>query len=197
LFGLSKAKDHFRIKEVLKSLADSDTLGLVCPESLDSPPTYSCPEHVIESFHTPATDRLLNYDSYEAISAIQLMKDRTNPVQLSNAVPAGMSQLSHLPTDDNNEYPDHDWTNSIEELSDDEDYRDSRRVLSRHYNELSEAFNNSKMKETLETEFKTIMNEYIVKARGTAAVPSTSQGNRVSMLPASSKRRKTHGTNHY
>jgi hypothetical protein len=197
LFGLSKAKDHSRTKEALVALADNDTLGLACPESLDSPPTYSCPEHVIESFHTPATDCLLNYESYEAISAIQLMKDRSNPVQLPNAVPAGMSQMSHLPPDENNGYPDHDWTNSIEELTDDEDYHDSRRVLSRHYNELSEAFINSRMKETLETEFKVIMNEYIVKARGTAAIPSTSQGNRVSMLPASSKRRKTHGTKHY
>ena len=65
--------------------------------------------------------------------------------------------------------------NSIEELSDNKGYRDSRRVLSQHYNELSEAFNNSKMKETLETEFKVIMNEYIVKAGGSAAIPSTSQ----------------------
>ena len=94
-------------------------------------------------------------------------------------------------------YPDNAWFHSIKDLSNNKDYRDSRRVLSRHYNELSEAFNNSKMKETLETEFKVIMNEYIVKARGMAAIPSTSQGTQVSMMPASSKRRKTHGTKHY
>jgi hypothetical protein len=85
----------------------------------------------------------------------------------------------------------------MEELSEDEDYRDSRKVLSRHYNELSEAFNNSKMKEDLANELVTVVNEFIVRARGMAANPSTSKGNRISMLPASSKRRKTHGTKHY
>jgi len=163
------------------------------------PPLFHVPsKYWNHSSYTPATDRLLNYDSYDAIAAVQLLKDRTNPVRLPEAVPVGMSQLSHLPDDnDQDMYPNDDWLNSIEELSDDEDYRDSRRVLSRHYNELSEAFNNSKMKETLEEEFKVIMNQYIVKARGSAAIPSTSQGTRVSMLPASSNRRKTHGTKHY
>ena len=197
MFGLSKAKDHIRTKEALIALAENDTLGVACPLTLDSPLTYSCPDHVLESFHTPATDRLLNYESYDAIAAVQLLKDRSNPVQLPEDVPAGMSQLSHLPDDDDDHYPVDDWLNSIEELSDDEDYRDSRRVLSRHFNELSEAINNSRMKESLEVQFKVIMNDFIVKARGSAAVPSASQGTRVSMLPASSSRRKTHGTKHY
>ena len=124
------------------ALADNDTLGLACPTTLESPPTYSCPEQVWESFYKPATDRLVNYDSFNAIGAVQSMTDKTNPVRLPGAVPAGMSQLSHLPEVDEEECADNDWFNSIEELSDDEDYHDSRRVLSRHYNELSEAFNN-------------------------------------------------------
>jgi hypothetical protein len=197
MFGLSKAMDHSRTKEALIALADNDTLGVACPLNLVCPLAYSCPDQVLESFHTPATDRLLNYDSYDAIAATQLLRDRLNPVQLPDSIPAGMSQLSHLPDDDNELYPADDWLNSIEELTDDEDYRDSRRVLSRHYNELSEAFNNSRRKEALEEEFKVVMNEFTVKARGSAAIPSTSQGTRVSMLPASSRKRKTHGTKHY
>ena len=197
MFGLSKAMDHSRTKEALIALADNDTLGVACPLNLVCPLVYSCPDQVLESFHTPATDRLLNYDSYDAIAATQLLRDRLNPVQLPDSIPAGMSQLSHLPDDDNELYPADDWLNSIEELTDDEDYRDSRRVLSRHYNELSEAFNNSRRKEALEEEFKVVMNEFTVKARGSAAIPSTSQGTRVSMLPASSRKRKTHGTKHY
>jgi hypothetical protein len=63
----------------------------------------------------------------------------------------------------------------MEVLSSTKDYRDSRNVLSRHYNELSEAFNNSKEKESLEVKFKKIMNDFIVRARGTAAIPSSSQ----------------------
>jgi hypothetical protein len=55
--------------------------------------------------------------------------------------------------------------------------RDSRKVLSRHYNELSEAFNNSIEKESLEVEFKENMNDFVVRAGGTVAIPSTSQGN--------------------
>ena len=197
IFGHSKALDHTGTKEALIALAENDTLGVSCPVTLDCPLTFSCPDNVLESFHTPATDRLLNYDSYHVIAAVQFLKDRQNPVRLPEAVPAGMSQLSHLPDNDNQLYPPDDWLNSIVELSDNEDYHDLRRVLSRHYNELSEAFNNSRMKETLEEEFKVIMNEYIVKARGSAAIPSTSQGTRVSMLPASSNQRKTHGTKHY
>ena len=67
MFGLSKANDHIRTKEALMALAENDTLGVACPITLDSPLTYSCPEHVLESFHTPATDHLLNYESYDAI----------------------------------------------------------------------------------------------------------------------------------
>jgi hypothetical protein len=81
----------------------------------------------------------------------------------------------------------------MEEFSDTDDYGDSRKVLSRHYNELSEAFNNSKEKETLESEFKIVMNQFTVRARGSAALSSSLVGQRVSMLPASSRKRKTHG----
>jgi hypothetical protein len=75
----------------------------------------------------------------------------------------------------------------MEERSDTKDYRDSRKVLSRHYNELSAACNNSKEKESSEGKFKKIVNDSIVRAGWTAAIPSTSYGNRISMLPASSK----------
>jgi hypothetical protein len=55
------------------------------------------------------------------------------------------------------------WLHGMEELSDKEDYRDLRKVLSCHcYNALSKAFNNSKEKECLEKEFKTLMNQFIV-----------------------------------
>ena len=194
LYGLSNKKDHQKTKQALMALAEDDTKGLPCPGRLDCPPSFSCPEHIFESFYKPATDRLLNYKSYDAIGALQAMRDRNNHRLFNDDVPAGMSQVSFLPGLDDD---DNNWSHAMEELSDTEDYRDSRRVLSRHYNELSEAFNNSKAKESLEVEFKTIMNDFIVRARGSAAVPSTSKGNRVSMLPASSKRRKTHGTNHY
>jgi hypothetical protein len=60
-----------------------------------------------------------------------------------------------------------------------------------------EAFNNSKEKKgTLEAEFKKIMNDYTVRACEMAAVISSSKGHQISMLPASSKKRKTHGTQH-
>lgn len=123
------------------------------------------------------------------------MRDRNNPNLFQEPVPAGLSQLSFLPSQD--ELDLGDWDYPMEELSDTEDYQDSRHVLSRHYNELSEAFTNSKDKEKLEKEFMKIMNDFTVRARGATSATSSSKGHRVSMLPASSKRRKTHGTKHY
>jgi hypothetical protein len=64
---------------------------------------------------------------------------------------------------------------AMAELSDTNDF-------SWHYNELLEAFNNSKQKESLEEEFKELMNKYsMVQARGTAAVSSSHAGQRISM----------------
>jgi hypothetical protein len=196
LYGLSNKKDHSRTKQALLLLAEDDTQGLACPGRLDSPTIYLCPDHVFASFHKPATDRLLNYDSSEAIGALQRTRDKNNPNRFPELVPAGMSQVSFLPELDGAESDDGNWNNEMEELSDTEDYGHSRKVLSRHYNELSEAFNNSRAKESLEHDFMRVMNEFIVKARGSAIVVSSSKGQRVSMLPASSRRRKTHGS-HY
>jgi hypothetical protein len=74
----------------------------------------------------------------------------------------------------------------MKEFSDTDDYGNSRKVLSQHYNELSEAFNNSKGKETLESEFNIVMNQFTVQARGSTTLSSLLVGQRVSMLPASS-----------
>jgi hypothetical protein len=67
----------------------------------------------------------------------------------------------------------------------------------RHYNELSEAFTNSKEKETLELELMKVMNDFIVHARAAIAVAASSKGHCISMLPPGSKRRKTHEKKHY
>jgi hypothetical protein len=122
------------------------------------------------------------------------MKDRNNPNRFQASVPAGLSQVSCLPGDDAIDSDIlGDWNYPLEEVSDAEDYTNSRSVLSRHYNELSEAFTNSRDKENLEKEFMKLMNDFTARARGSAYAPSTSKGHRVSMLPASSKRRKHHG----
>jgi hypothetical protein len=90
-----------------------ETEGLPCPAQLDNnPSSYNCPEHVFEAFYTPASNRLLNYDSYSAITALQLMKDRNNPSRFEHPVPAGSSQLSHLPGQEG----DDDWNFPMEEL---------------------------------------------------------------------------------
>jgi hypothetical protein len=190
LYGMSKRPDHRKSREALIALAANDTQGLPCPGRLDNPLTFLCPDQVFVSYSKPATDRLLNYTSFDAMGAVQLMRDRNNPLHLTQDVPAGLSQLSYLPADDG------EWDYPIEQLSDTDDYNDSRKVLSLHYNDLSEAFTNSKDKESLELEFKDVMNAFIVRARGTAVVPTSSMvGQRVSMLPASSRKRKTHGAN--
>jgi hypothetical protein len=115
-------------------------------------------------------------------------------------VPAGLSQLSYLPSEQDGDGDD--WKYGIEELSDTEDYGHSRKVLSRHYNEVTEAINNLDAKEDLENELEEILNTMTVKARAHTILPSSSKdqssnGQRLSMIPASSKRQKTHGTKHY
>jgi hypothetical protein len=201
-YGLSRESDHKLTRKALLALANDDTKGLPCPGRLDDPwRTYFCPERIIQAFYTPATNRLLNYDCADAMTAVQSMKDRNNPNRFQQLVPAGLSQRSHVRDEDEDEEDViqlGDWSYPLEELSDTEDYQDSRHVLSRHHNEMCEAFTNSKEKESLEKEFMKVMNSFTVRARGSAAAPpSSSQGHRVSMLPASSKRRKTHGTAHY
>jgi hypothetical protein len=128
------------------------------------------------------------------------MRDRNNPHQLLQQIPAGLSQLSHLPSQENGD--DDDWNFGIEELSDTEDYGHSRKVLSCHYNDVTEAIHKSSAKEALENELKELLNSMTVRARAHAIIPSSSKdssskGKCLSMIPASSKRRKTHGTKHY
>jgi hypothetical protein len=104
--------------------------------------------------------------------------------------------MSCLPVQEAIDSEDGNWNYDIEELLDTKDYGYSKIVCSCHYNELSEAFNNSKEKESLEVGFKGIMNDFILKACGFADIPASSQGQRVSMLPPSSRKRKTYGTNY-
>jgi hypothetical protein len=94
-----------------------------------------------------------------------------------------------------------DWLIDIEDLLDTEDYGHSRKVLSRHYDDVTEAIHNSNAKEEFENELKQILNTMTVRARAHAIIPSSSKdqsskGNPLSMIPASSKRQKTHGTKH-
>jgi hypothetical protein len=75
LYGMSTKNDHQKSKEVMIALAANDTRGLPCPGRLDCPSSFSCPDHVFDSFCKPVIDQLLNYPSYDAIRAVQLMQD--------------------------------------------------------------------------------------------------------------------------
>ena len=197
---MSEKEDHQKLRCAFLALADNDTQGVPCPTNLDEPIDFPCPDNVIARFHLPATDRLLNYDSSIAIDAAEVMRERNNPHRLRNQVPAGLSQLSHLQSQESGD--DYDWQCGIEELSDTEDYSHSRKVLSCHYNDVTEAIHNSHAKEEFEKELKELLNNMTGRARAQAIVPTSSKdqssnGRCLSMLPPSSKRRKTHGTKHY
>jgi hypothetical protein len=151
---MSKKKDHQKSKDAMIALAANDTQCLPCPGRLDCPLSFPFPAKVFETFYRPVTDHILNYNSYDAILAIQLIKDRNNPFRLLETVPADLLQLSHLPNQEDCDNEADDWLHLMDELSDTEDYQSSRMVLSCHYNELSETFNNSKEKEEMEEEFK-------------------------------------------
>jgi hypothetical protein len=47
------------------------------------------------------------------------------------------------------------------------------------------------------TIIQTLMNQFIVRARVSAAVASSHVGQQILMLLASSRKQKTHGTQHY
>jgi hypothetical protein len=157
---MSEKEDHEKIREALLALADNDTQGLPCPTNLDKPIVFSCPQSVITLFHLPATNCLLNYNSSTATHAAQSRRDIYNPHRLMQQVPAALSQLSHLWTQENGD--DNDWNYGIEELSDTEDYGHFRKVLSRHYNHVTEAIHNSNAKEEFENEVKEILNTMTV-----------------------------------
>jgi hypothetical protein len=148
LYGMSEKEDHQKIRGAFLALADNNTQGLPCSKKLDKSIDFPCPDSVIALFHLPATDRLLNYDSSTATHAAESIRDRNNPHQQMQQVPAGLSQLSHLPSQQNRD--DDDWNFGIEDLSDTEDYGHSRKFFSRHYNDVTEAIHNSNANEALE-----------------------------------------------
>jgi hypothetical protein len=85
IYGMSKKKDHQKMKEALMALANNDTLGLPCLENLDCPLTFPCPEHIFDSFYKPVTGCLLNYNRLDAMTAVQLLLDRNNTLRLPEA----------------------------------------------------------------------------------------------------------------
>jgi hypothetical protein len=96
LYGLSHKKDHRKPREAFIALAENDTLGLPCPGRLDNPWLLPLSDYIYRAYYSPASNCLLNYTSYDAIGAVQLMRDRNNPQQLVESVPAGLSQTSCL-----------------------------------------------------------------------------------------------------
>jgi hypothetical protein len=125
---MSNKKDNQKSKEALIALASNETPGLLvpCPGRLDTPTIFPGSEQVFEAYFKPATDCLLNYNSNDVIGAVQLMQDRNNPTRLPDNVPAGLSQLTFLPDQDDDESNTNVWSHLMEELSDMEDYQDSR-----------------------------------------------------------------------
>jgi hypothetical protein len=119
---MSSKNDHQKLKEAMIALAVNDTQCLPCLGRLDCPSSFSCPNHVCDSFYKPVTDQLLNYTSYESIGAVQLMQDRKNSFCLCEMVRAGLSQVSHLPDEDEKNYRGYDWNHTMEEFSDTDDY---------------------------------------------------------------------------
>jgi hypothetical protein len=56
-----------------------------------------------------------------------------------------------------------------------EDYSHTRKVLSRHYNEVTGSIKNSLEKEELEAKLEEFLNNITVHVQGLAAVPSSSK----------------------
>jgi hypothetical protein len=90
---------------------------------------------------------MLSYDCSKPVIALQLMIHRKNPNLIQEAVPAGLSQASHLPTqEENDSYGgdwDGEWNHLLEDFFEDEDYDHTRNIsLIREWNESTEAIGN-------------------------------------------------------
>jgi phenylpropionate dioxygenase-like ring-hydroxylating dioxygenase large terminal subunit len=101
-----------------------------------------------------------------------MIMDQNNPNVIQEAVPVGLSQLSHLPNQEETGSSRVDWDGNwkypIEELSDEEDCDHTRKSLSWEWNESTEAIHNSRMKQSLEDKFRTFLCDITAEARGTA-----------------------------
>ena len=142
---------------------------------------------MLKKFALPPAYRVLNYSPEDTTKALRKTKDRDNPHLIDLQAPLGLSQVSRLPDDDVSS----DLTSNCELLEDfDEVSLHTRHAVSREYNEVTKAINNSDYKLQLEELFKETMRNLIFQARkGVLDTPRI----RVSMILPNCKRRKTHG----
>ena len=175
------------------NLAKNDTTGVVCPD-LPVQDEYIVPRNVIQLLHSPAECRVLNYKDELSALALRELQDCRNHVGMDGAssVPPGLSQTSYFGEEDEGlaEF----ITNTTE--FDETDKFHSSEILKSIFYDTTEAINNSNMKSELEKEFMIVFNKFAAKARGVCNSNMFWKGRRISMLPANSKRKKTHGTKH-
>ena len=145
--------------------------------------------------HSPAECRVLNYKDDLSASALRQLQDRSNHAVLgeSSIVPAGLSQTSYFDEDGHSGLAD--FITNTDEFDQDDKYHSSA-LLKNAFYDAAEAINNSDSKEKLERELMKVLNKFSTVARGDCEANKKKGGRRMSMFPANSKRKKTHGTKH-
>ena len=193
LYGMSTDNRHAEIKKTLMALAKNDTTGVHCPV-LPSQNDYNVPDHVLQVLHSPAECRVLNYRDELSAQALRELQDRQNHVGMdgSSGVPPGLSQTSYFGEDGEGLA---DFITNTTEFDNNDKFHTSE-VLKCAFYDTAEAINNSSSKSELEENLLQVFNEFMAKARGNCDANTFQGGHRISMLPANSKRKKTHGTKH-
>jgi hypothetical protein len=199
-YGVSNSPKYQAIRDVLKQLMANDTKGLRCPDDLESLELYQSSEEVIaalELLSSHAAIRVANYKLHQVHSATGYNTDRNLPSRYAaNSIPAGLSQASHLP-DDSDEWPDF----SINDHYEDEDEFDrAGKSVAQEFRSLffecADAIARSENVAELKHKWHNSLQQILVEARSSVNTGDIPKGSRVSMIPANSRRTKTHGTNY-
>ena len=197
LFGMSVSPMHSDIRKTLFTLSRNDTTGVACPD-LQPLPSFDVPDFVVQLFHSPAECRVLNYNDVLSTSSLRNLQDKFNRERFGDlgTVPVGLSQLSQLADDSCGGDDTFGFAMATDDNDDANPDNTSSSVLSSMFYQMAESINNSNSKERYENEAVAFFNDMIAKAGGDCDANKKRRGKRISMFPANSRRKKTHGTKH-
>lgn len=193
------------LQVTFRQLYQHDTKGLCVPDGfiLDLSDTFTPPQWVCNLRSDPVEARVLNYDTNHVLHALTRWKMRSHTLQ--TAPPAGFSQASLLGNDTEDPFGesfniDQHFDETVSEQVD-VDIPDSTIHTSEKYKKLyydaTEAAFSCTNRDQQEEKLFSFLNSFIAECHGMTPLSQAPSGHRISMIPANSKRQKTHGTSHY
>ena len=197
-YGTSDNLHHQPLRNKLLHLVHNDTPGYMLSINLSKFPGHIRDWPGIKhQFNAHPRLRLLNYTPLEASDAWQVYINEEDP-NFPN--PPGLSQLSFL-TEEDTEPADVDCDSALDQFMDetvhisqlDGDLQNVRALLKTAFNEMCNAISDSNCIKGLTMKAESMMNNIATEARSKSQKrlsPRDKNGKRISMLPASNRKRK-------